>query len=266
MENKQKSSNEAHSEPLQQCNVIGSPISEVFAEDCLPRMKLFRDKEFDLAFIDPPYGINAPNMSMGSNPNRNEKGQYGGTSTAKKLKGRLNSGGGKLKNRMLNKSEIDWDNEIPSDEYFNELFRISKNQIIFGGNYFPILWKNSTRGIGYWNKIQPWDNFSQFELIWTSFDCPAFEIKLSNRGGNNAEEKIHPTQKPVELYHKLINKFCSENDKIIDTHLGSGSSRIACYNADLDFVGFEKNIDYFNLQEKRFETVLSIPRLFKGFL
>lgn len=167
------------------------------------------------AIVNHPYGINATEMQMGSNPNRNEKGQYGGTSTAVKLKkGRLNSGAGKLKNRLLNKSEIDWDNEIPSDDYFNELFRVSKNQIIFGGNYFPILWKNQTRGIGYWNKIQPWDNFSQFELIWTSFDFPAFEVKLSNRGGNNSEKKytllknlLNSTKKYFLVLRKMVIKF-----------------------------------------------------------
>lgn len=152
--------------------------------DCMAYMATCRDKEFDLAVVDPPYGINAPNMQMGHAPNRKEEGQYPGKTTAVKLKAnrlqRLNGGGGKLKNRILNKSKIEWDNEKPSMEYFNELFRISKNQIIWGGNYFPL---PPTRGIAVWNKKQPWENFSQCELAWTSFDCPAKLLSLSNTGG-----------------------------------------------------------------------------------
>ena len=227
-------------------------------EDNMELMARYHDNYFDLAIVDPPYGINATEMQMGSNPTRNEKGQYGGTSTAVKLKkGRLNSGGGKLKNRLLNKSEIDWDNEIPSDDYFNELFRVSKNQIIFGGNYFPILWKNQTRGIGYWNKIQPWDNFSQFELMWTSFDCPAFEVKLSNRGGNNSEKKIHPTQKPVELYKEILSRFAKNGDKILDTHCGSASIAIACYDFGYEITASEKNNMHYSDSIERIKNHVS---------
>ncbi len=111
-------------------------ISKVYLEDCISGMKKYPDNHFDLAIVDPPYGINATNMQMGSAPNRNEVGQYKGVSTAVKVKGRLNSRGGKLKNRMLNKSVIDWDNEKPTKEYFDELFRVSKNQIIWGGELF----------------------------------------------------------------------------------------------------------------------------------
>src|SRR5690606_14600473 len=110
-----------------------------FNKDCMIGMKEFPDNHFDLAVVDPPYGINAPNMKMGSNPNRSKNDGHGSgpaISTAVKIKGRLNQGSGKLKNRMLNTSSIDWDNEIPSQEYFDELFRVSKNQIIWGGNYF----------------------------------------------------------------------------------------------------------------------------------
>ncbi len=117
------------------------PISEVFNMDCIIGMKTFPDKCFDLAIVDPPYGINAPAMQMGSNPNRSRNDGYGtgpAISTAVKLKGRLNSGSGKLKNRLLNTSKIDWDNQKPTPEYFTELFRVSKNQIIWGGNYFFI--------------------------------------------------------------------------------------------------------------------------------
>ena len=173
------------------------PISEVFCMDCLDYMRSIPDKYFDLAVVDPPYGINAPAMDMGSSK--------GNTSTATKLrKGRLNGGAGKLKNRVLNTMSCDWDFSPPSPKYFDELRRVSKNQIIWGGNYFPL---PPTRGIICWDKMQPWENFSQVELAWTSFDCPAKIVRISTTGGGNHEEKIHPTQKPVSLYSWIFKKF-----------------------------------------------------------
>ena len=160
-------------------------------------MATIPDKFFDLAVVDPPYGINAPAMDMGS--------AKGNVSTATKLrKGRLNGGAGKLKNRVLNTMSCDWDFNPPGEDYFRELFRVSKNQIIWGGNYFPL---PPTRGIICWDKMQPWENFSQVELAWTSFDCPAKLVRISTTGGNNREEKIHPTQKPVALYQWIFKKF-----------------------------------------------------------
>lgn len=160
-------------------------------------MATIPDKFFDLAVVDPPYGINAPAMNMGSSK--------GNVSTATKLrKGRLNGGAGKLKNRVLNTMSCDWDYNPPGEDYFRELFRVSKNQIIWGGNYFPL---PPTRGIICWDKMQPWENFSQVELAWTSFDCPAKLVRISTTGGNNREEKIHPTQKPVALYQWIFKKF-----------------------------------------------------------
>lgn len=156
---------------------------ELLNIDCMEYMATLPDKAFDLAIVDPPYGINAPNMQMGSAPTR--KGHGHTVSTAVKLKGILNSGSGKLKNRMLNKSSFGWDNEKPTDEYFNELFRVSKNQIIWGGNYFDL---KPMRGIAVWNKLQPWDNFSQCELAWTSFDVPAKLLSLSNTGGGQPRD------------------------------------------------------------------------------
>jgi site-specific DNA-methyltransferase (adenine-specific) len=236
------------------------PKSEVFNVDCLDYMKGLPDNHFQLSIIDPPYGINAPNLNMGTNPNR--KDQRGGISTATKLKtkGRLNSGGGKLKNRNLNLSNFDWDNETPSDDYWSELFRISKNQIICGGNYFDL---PPTRGIVCWDKCQPWTNFSQWEMIWTSFDCPAKMFRYSNTGGNNFEIKIHPTQKPVALYKYLLTLFAKKDDLILDTHLGSGSSRIAAYDLGFDFVGCELNKDYFDAADKRFQEHINQPTLFE---
>src|SRR5690348_12666157 len=160
--------------------------------DCMEYMKGLPDKAFDLAIVDPPYGINAENLSMGSNATRSRNDGYGSgpsISTTMRLKGRLNSGSGKLKNRMLNKSNIEWDNEVPPAEYFSELKRVSVNQIIWRGNYFDL---GRTRCIVCWNKLQPWENFSQWEMAWTSFDKPASLFSYSNTGGANQETKIHP--------------------------------------------------------------------------
>jgi site-specific DNA-methyltransferase (adenine-specific) len=185
--------------------------------DCLEYMRSLDDKVFDLAIVDPPYGL--PKSST--------------------------HGRGKLKDRILNADSIhEWD-IVPRKEYFDQLFRVSKNQIIWGGNYFDL---PPTRCVVCWDKMQPWENFSQIELAWTSFDKPASLFRFDNR----TKDKIHPTQKPVELYAWLMRKFASEGDRILDTHLGSGSSRIASYKLGFDFVGCEINQRYYEAQEERF--------------
>lgn len=220
-------------------------ISEIHNCDCMEYMRTISDKFFDLAIVDPPYGIGVDDFKMGSNNG------YISTAQQLKKKNRLNSGGGKLKNRLLNNSDASWD-VAPTKEYFDELFRISKNQIIWGGNYFDL---PPTRGIICWDKMQPWDNFSQVELAWTSYDKPAKLFKYSTTGGANAEKKIHPTQKPTALYSWLLKTYANAGDKILDTHLGSGSSRIAAYKLGFDFYSCELNKDYFEAQEERFRKV-----------
>lgn len=211
--------------------------------DCMELLKATPDKFYDLAIVDPPYGINAPAMSIGTNLNRNDGWSRTESTAVKARKGRLNSGGGKLKNRLLNTSDIGWDNAVPTKEYFEELFRVSKNQIIWGGNYFDL---PPTRCVICWDKCQPWENFSQWEMAWTSFDKPAALFSYSNTGGANKDKKIHPTQKPVELYKWLLNKFAKQGDKILDTHLGSASSAVAANDMGFYIDGAELNIDYFN--------------------
>lgn len=233
--------------------------SIVYNEDCINAMRLYTDNYFDIAIVDPPYGINAPKMNMGSLPNPKKKDKYQSISTAERLKkGRLNSGGGKLRDRSLNTLELDWDNEVPTKEYFDELFRISKNQIIWGGNYFNL---PPTRCIIVWDKCQPWDNFSQFEMAWTSFDKPAKLYKLSNTGGSNKEKKINPTQKPVKLYDKTYLDFCEQGMIVLDTHLGSGSNRITAQKANCHFIGYEKSKEQYESQEKRFNSFQEQKRL-----
>jgi len=225
-------------------------ISEVFLGDCMDFIDLYSDKTFTIAIVDPPYGINAGNMQMGTNVNRNEKGQYPGVSTATKIKGRLYGGSGKLKNRALNTMDCDWDVNPPNEEYFRELIRVSQNQIIFGGNYFPL---PPTRCVVCWNKLQPWENFSQWEMAWTSYDKPAVMITHSNTGGGNQEIKIHATQKPVAIYKELLRRFAKPGDIIFDSHMGSQSLRIACYDMGFDFYGCEINKEFFESGCHRFD-------------
>jgi site-specific DNA-methyltransferase (adenine-specific) len=213
-------------------------------------MSRYPDGYFDLAIVDPPYGINAPTMQMGQNLSRKVNG-YPAESTAARLKkGRLNQGSGKLKNRVLNRSIIEWDSEIPSPEYFSELFRVSKNQIIFGGNYFNL---PPTRCIICWDKVQPWENFSQWEMAWTSFDMPAKMYRISNTGGANLDTKIHPTQKPIPLYRKILKDFATPGQVILDTHMGSQTLRIAAFQYGVGFVGSEINEQYYNSGNGFFE-------------
>jgi site-specific DNA-methyltransferase (adenine-specific) len=193
------------------------PVSNVYLKDCMEGMKEFPDKFFDLAIVDPPYGLDSDSLN----------------------------GRGKMKNRALNIGNKSWD-IAPDITYFNELFRVSNNQIIWGGNYFNLF---KTRCIICWDKYQPWENFSQWEYGWTSFDYPAKMFRFDNKTGN----KIHPTQKPVKLYEWCLDKFAKVGDKILDTHLGSQSSRIAAYKLGFDFWGYEIDHDYFEQGNQRFE-------------
>ena len=194
------------------------PLSKVYNMDCMRYMQSVSDKFFELAIVDPPYGL--PKDSS--------------------------NGRGKLKNRTFNKGHIaDWD-VAPAREYFDELFRVSKKQIIWGGNYFDL---PPTRCFVCWDKVQPWENFSQIEFAWTSFDYPAKLFRFDNRLGG----KIHPTQKPVELYAYLLNTFAQDGDKVLDTHLGSGSSRIAAYKLGFDFYGCEIDESFFTSMDERFK-------------
>ena len=188
----------------------------IYNADCMEIMKGFSDKQFDLAIVDPPYGLSKDSSN----------------------------GRGKLKGRTFNRMDIlRWD-KAPDELYFNELFRVSKNQIIWGGNYFPL---KPSRCILCWDKVQPWENFSQIELAWTSFDSPAQIFKLDNRTG----DKIHPTQKPIQLYKWLIKKYAKEGNTILDTHLGSGSSAIAAHDGNFEFTGIELDEEYYDAAKAR---------------
>ena len=220
--------------------------------DCMEALKDFPDKYFELAIVDPPYGIGADDF-------KNASGYHGKQSASVKAKNRLNQGSGKLKNRVLNRSNCSWDTKRPDKAYFDELFRVSKNQIIWGGNYFEL---PPTRGIIVWDKLQAWENFSQVELAWTSFDKPAALVKMRNSGSYTGG-KIHPTQKPVELYCWLLNKYAKHGDKILDTHVGSASSLIACHKLGFEYTGFEINEEYYKMATERLETEKNQVNIFE---
>ena len=204
--------------------------SEALLMDCMEGMKNTPNKYYDLAVVDPPYGINI-NTNMGRR--RGDK-----KSNYHKFAGE--------------------DKSIPSKDYFDELFRVSKNQIIWGGNYMTEYLKPSSCWI-LWDKLFSEDvTFAQYEMAWTSFGTSAkkFTKHPSQQG------RIHPTQKPVELYDWIFANYATPGMKILDTHLGSGSSRIAAYKAKLDFTGYEIDAEYFEAQEKRFQIFIAQGTLF----
>ena len=213
-------------------DVSGSPSSELFNIDCIAGMKHYPDKYFDLAIVDPPYGLGSKLAHAGNGKNAQSKFTEDF----------------KLKN---------WDNQIPPYEYFIELFRVSKNQIIWGGNYF-LDYLPSTRGFITWDKMVFIPTMSRIEMAWTSFDKLPLLVQINNNDAN----RIHLTQKPVKLYDTCIDYAKLEvGSKILDTHLGSGSSRISANKNKLHFVGCEIDEEYFNKQNKRYEEFVSQTRL-----
>jgi len=199
--------------------------------DCMEYMSTLQDKAFDLAVVDPPYGIKFGEF------NRTNKTSSGVRSKADKYK------------------NSDWDNEIPSDNYFNNLISVSTNQIIWGGNYFPYLWYSGCKGFVFWYKKNPVDNFSDGELAYTSFNKPAkcFEYPYYGNieGSTSAGQKIHPTQKPVKLYEWIYANYAKPGQRILDTHGGSMSSVIAALNLGFEIVCIEKDEEYFNAAADR---------------
>lgn len=194
---------------------------EITNEDNMVLMKRYPDKYFDLAIVDPPYGL--------------------GEKTTK---------GGCNKNTQVKFKEHDWDNSIPTNYYFEELFRISKRQIIWGGNYFPFIWKSGCRGLITWDKMVYIPTMSQVEYAWYSDDKLPQLIKINNNDSN----RLHPTQKPVKLYEWLLMNYAKEGDKILDTHLGSGSIAIACHNLGFDLTACELDTEYYSNALKRLKT------------
>ena len=205
--------------------------NKIILADCMDIMKDIPDKWFELAIVDPEYGIDAGNMVMGK----------GISSKIKKSS---------------------WDAIPPDKKYFEELFRISKNQIIFGGNYFNLPITNSWI---VWDKDRNKEiSFSDGELIWTSFD---FNLKIKKHKydgflGADTDCRIHKTQKPIALYRWLLQNYAKPGDKIIDTHSGSGSLACACHLEKFDFLAIEKDADYYKASVERLDTLRSQGVLF----
>jgi site-specific DNA-methyltransferase (adenine-specific) len=192
--------------------------------DCMEVMKHINDGEFDLSCVDPPYGI-----GISSKPVRQQH------------------------------TRKSWDDETPDAEYFSELMRASRNQIIWGGNYF-LDYLGATQGFLIWDKVQPHDfSLAMCELAWSSIQTPA---KLWRRSVLAEKGKIHPTQKPVKLYEWIFTNYAKPGQRILDTHLGSGSSAIAAHYFGVDFVGCEIDTDYYNAAKKRFEQATAQLAMF----
>ncbi|WP_407498802.1 DNA methyltransferase [Elizabethkingia anophelis] len=191
-------------------------------EDNMELMARYTDGYFDLAIVDPEYGINI-NNNIG------------------RRKGDKHSG----------HKKVHWDSKPPEDSYFDELLRISKNQIIWGGNYFIQLWKKGCKGFIIWDKkFSNEVSFSKYEFAWTSFDVSSKGFEYSPQ---QDKDKIHPTQKPIKLYKWLLDMYAKPGDKILDTHLGSGSIAIACFDFGFELTACELDKDYYDAAVKRIQ-------------
>lgn len=210
------------------------PSSVVYNEDCVEALKRFPDNYFDLAIVDPPYSETFNTDACADN--KGKKGSY--------------------KLDTLN-------NHLPTEEYWNELFRVSKNQIVWGAN-----WYGKYFGVGglVWFKDNT-GNYSPCEYAYQSINNHIHHYQyrwngMLQQNMKQKEERIHPTQKPVALYDWILQKFAKQGDLILDTHLGSGSSRIAAHKGGFNFIGYEISKDYYEAQEKRFKDFVSQLRLF----
>jgi site-specific DNA-methyltransferase (adenine-specific) len=199
--------------------------------DSLEAMKEMPDNTYDLAIVDPPYGISINKQSQGK-------------------------GGGVAK--KIEYTKKDWDKSAPNKEYFNELIRISRNQIVWGANHFISKLPYDSPCWVVWDKDNGETDFADCELAWTSFKTSVRKLKwkwsgMLQQDMKNKEQRIHPTQKPVKLYEWLLDNYAKEGDKILDTHLGSGSIALACHNRKFDLDGWEIDEEYYNNAVKRFE-------------
>jgi site-specific DNA-methyltransferase (adenine-specific) len=200
-------------------------------EDNIELMGRYEDNHFDLAIVDPPYGIG--------------------------------ESGGKYRRGKSKHIKKNWDNEVPSKEYFTELQRVSKNQIIWGANYFQL---PPSMGYVCWDKKLDNSDFSDFELAYTSFNRGAKIFRYSKNGGSRTPaalaDIIHPTQKPVKLYEWLLMNYAKEGDKILDTHVGSMSIALACHNLGFDLTACELDKEYYNAGMKRLKQHQAQLRIF----
>ena len=215
-------------------NLIGGAITDkisIYNCDCMELLKQTPDNYYSLALVDPPYGIGHSLLS----------GEKRGSKFVRTTK------------------HVEWD-VLPSKEYFSELKRVSKNQIIWGGNYF-LDYLPSTRGMLIWDKIQIFSG-ADFEFAWISFDTSAKAFRMSRVEAYGNINKIHPTEKPVDLYKFCLDKYAKQGDKILDTHLGSGSIAIACHDYGFDLTACELDKEYFDKAMERINNHMAQTKLF----
>ena len=214
---------------------------EITNEDNMELMARYPDNYFDLAIVDPPYGIGADIKNNGKNSNRHEKTSLAKINTYKRT---------------------NWDNAIPNDDYFTELKRVSKKQIIWGANFFGL-----KGGYLYWHKNVTMPTYSTGELAWLSWLNKLDFVNITWHGMlqqdmQNKEIRIHQTQKPVALYKWLLDKYAKQGDKILDTHLGSGSIAIACHDYGFELTACELDKEYYNKAIERIINHTSQQKLF----
>ena len=209
---------------------------ELHNMDCMEALREMPDNAFDLAIVDPPYGLGD-----------------------RLVKGGAKDGMGTMRN-LADDKVTTWDDKIPPPEYFTELQRVSKNQIIWGGNYF-LDYLGKTDGFVVWDKMNGTNPMADCELAWQNIKGTTRMFRWHHFSGERTT-KIHPTQKPVKLYEWLLMNYAKEGDKILDTHLGSGSIAIACHNLKFDLTGYELDEDYFKAATKRLEQHQRQIRMF----
>ena len=210
-------------------------LNRIYNEDCMTAMKEIPDKFFELAICDPPYGIgvDGQKLSINKNPKHNRKAH----------------------------TQKSWDRQIPPEEYFRELERVSVNQIIWGGNYFVEHLRIGAKGWIVWDKGQHGLTMSDCELAYSTFQKPT-RIVVMNRAELQKDFTFHPTQKPIRLYEWVIQNYAQAGDKILDTHAGSGACLRAAYRTGHDFLGFEIDEEYFTKADERLRDEMAQIRLF----
>ena len=231
---------------------------ELLNIDCMEYLATQQDNSFDLAIVDPPYGLGEAGKRSGT---RGSKGK------AHKFWGSKNTRGTEIKPTVF--ADKDWDNEPPPVEYFVELRRVSRNQIIFGANHFIDRINLPSPCWIVWDKDNGTSNFADCELAYTSFKTAVRTVKFKWSGMlqgdmKNKEIRIHPTQKPVWLYRWILENYAQPGQRILDTHLGSGSSAIAAHYFGVDFVGCEKESDYYADTCNRFDRDTAQIDIFAG--
>lgn len=202
-------------------------LNRLYNMDCMEGMAQIPDKYFELAIVDPPYGIKRYEREDGGNSKK------------------ITCFGGNTSN---------WNNRKPTQDYFDELFRVSRKQIIWGGNNFEL---PTSEYFVVWDKEQFMPSFARCEIAWTNCSVPAKIYSKRSQDRN----RIHPTQKPVDLYKWLLTNYAKPGDKILDTHVGSASSLIACYDMHHDYIGFELDEEYYNRAQERLDNHMMQMRL-----